>query len=1021
MTRPAAGGGQATLARRGFNDAARARRLLTELGLWSLDGAAADPAAEAIIAVMAASADPDLAVLALTRLVEGQTDSAVLQAMRTSPGLRERMCAVLGGSEALGDFLVAHPGEWRHLVDDSMAYRRPSAQGLIRGLLDAVGAPTDADPATAIAGDGTDRVRTLRNAYRRAILDLAARDLTGDAAVDEAAGELSDLAAATLGAALAIARAEQGAASATCRLAVIGMGKGGGRELNYVSDVDVIFVAEPIEENTRDSALRAATALAARMMSICGEVAWPVDAALRPEGKDGPLVRTLDSHEAYYKRWAKGWEFQALLKARPLAGDVALGQSYVDRISPMVWAAAERENFVDDVRAMRRRVEQTLPAASRSRELKLGPGGLRDIEFAVQLLQLVHGRGDELLRSPTTLSALSALADGGYVGRSDAAELADSYRWLRTAEHRLQLFHLRRTHSLPVEPAELHRLAASMGYRSSGRADLVSAFLTDHARHGYEVRRLHEKLFYRPLLESVARVPSQQLRLDPGQARARLAALGFADPAGAMRHLSVLTEGVTRRASIQRALLPAMLVSFAGSADPDAGLLGYRKVSDALGRTPWFLRFLRDEGKVAERLALLLGSGRYVSDLLERAPEALRMLADDRELAPVPAGSIRSAMVSTSERTADGTSGRPDRDAAALAVRGLRRRELLRTASATLLGLTSIEEVGLALSDVADATIASALHSALAIDRAADRAADPHPSDGPGRAELRFAVIAMGRLGGRELNFGSDADVLYVCSASDPAQEPAVLRRAITVAEELGRLLSAPTPDPPLLLDSDLRPEGRSGPLVRTIDAYGAYYRRWGALWERQALLRARFVAGDEELGAQFIAMADQHRYSDAGLTMRDRTEIRRIKARVERERLPRGADPATHVKLGRGGLSDVEWAVQQIQLAHAAQVPALRTTRTLPALTVAVDAGLVDDTDAAALSSAWQLASQVRNATMLVRGRPSDQVPRAGRELIGVARAAGYPADRDPGEFVEDYLRTTRRARLAFERVFYG
>ena len=248
----------------------------------------------------------------------------------------------------------------------------------------------------------------LRVAYRRRLLPLAARDLTGEASFDQVAAELADLAAAALEAALAIARANLPPGSAPCRLAVIAMGKCGARELNYASDVDVIFVAEPIEtseDGGEAAALRAATQLAAGLIQVCSQstpegALFPVDPNLRPEGRNGPLVRTLASHRAYYQRWAQTWEFQALLKARPVAGDAALGGAYAAEMSPLVWQAAQRENFVSDVQAMRRRVIGTLPAAAAGRELKLGPGGLRDIEFAVQLLQLVHGRVDESLREP---------------------------------------------------------------------------------------------------------------------------------------------------------------------------------------------------------------------------------------------------------------------------------------------------------------------------------------------------------------------------------------------------------------------------------------------------------------------------------------------------------------------------------------------------------------------------------------------------------------------------------------------
>jgi glutamate-ammonia-ligase adenylyltransferase len=834
---------------------------------------------------------------------------------------------------------------------------------------------------------------------------------------------LADLTMATLDAALAIARAELPPGSAPGRLAVIAMGKCGARELNYASDVDVIFVAGGSGAPGEDAdvgALRTATALASGLIRVCTQSTpegqlFPVDPNLRPEGRDGPLVRTVASHKAYYERWAKTWEFQALLKARFAVGDAELGARYLAAVTPLVWHAAQRDDFVADVQAMRRRVVASLPADQAGRELKLGPGGLRDIEFAVQLLQLVHGRADESLREPGTLPALAALAAGGYVGRADASAMASAYRFLRGVEHLLQLRQLRRTHLLPAQPAVLREIGRALSRmrldpgdarRDTGAlapvGDPAAALDEQWRLHASQARQLHEKLFYRPLLDAVARLPGEATRLTPAAARDRLEALGFADPAGALRHIESLTAGMSRKAAMQRTLLPVLLGWLADAPEPDAGLLAFRQVSEALGGSPWYLRLLRDNAVVARRMARLLASSRYATGLLLRAPAAVATLGDDAELTARPAADLlaeASSAIGRHEAAAD----------AAQAVLAIRRRELLRTAAADILGLASIEQTGAALTTVAQVTIAATLSAAIA---EAERASGPLPT--------RLAVIALGRFGGHEMGYASDADVVFVHDPLPGADDEAATRAAHSVAERLRALLSRPGRDPALLVDAGLRPEGRQGPLVRTLASYRAYYRRWSMAWEAQALLRAEFAAGDRDVGAAFIEMADEIRYPDAGIDQAAIREIRRIKARMEAERMPRGVEPALHLKLGPGGLADVEWVAQLLQLRHARAVPELRTTRTPAALAAASAAGLISATDTETLTAAWLLASRIRDAVMLVRGRPSDTLPTLPVELAVVARVLGYPPDGSQ-DLVQDWRRSARQARAVMERLFYG
>jgi len=1005
------------LARLGFADPARADSLLDDPALAGVTDPLDEVFRDGLPDALSQVADPDLALLGLVRLMEslgkagpdGENNSGsnrdrdnnsaeLIAALRHASAGRDRLLAVLGASSALGDHLVTHPGHWRAVLGaarQSAEQRRDEVVGAVTATVARVGAAGAYD--------------TLRVAYRSQLLGIAALDLTARRAVDElppTAAALADLAAAALEAALVIARAEVGRRADACRFAVIGMGKCGGGELNYVSDVDVIFVAEPASGDVADenAALAIATQLATTLIRVCSAstaegTLWPVDVGLRPEGRQGPLVRTVASHLQYYQRWAKTWEFQALLKARAVAGDAGLGREYLAAVSPLVWQAASRDNFVEDVQAMRRRVEEHVPAAESARQLKLGPGGLRDVEFSVQLLQLVHGRTDPTLRSGTTLEALEALSRGGYVAREDAAVLDESYRLLRTLEHRIQLFRLRRTHLMPTAEADLRRLGRAVGHRQEPASEVV----TQWQRQAREVRRIHERLFYRPLLIAAARLSSTEAGLTPEAARERLAALGFRDPAGAMRHLEALTSGLSRRAAIQRTLLPVMLGWFADEADPDAGLLAFRRISDSLGASHWYLKMLRDEGSAAERLAHVLARSRYAADLLVRAPESVAMLGVGEGTRPRSREQLLATMRAASRRKSEA-------DDAMTAARVQRRLELFRIAVADLTGQLDLAGVGTALTDLNCATLQSALE--IATRGVEDETGGP--------LGTRLLVVGMGSFGGGEMGYGSDADVMFVHRPDDGVDETDAQASATLVVQEIRRLLGVAGPDPQLVIDPDLRPEGKAGPMVRSLAGFAAYYDRWSLTWEAQALLRAAPVAGDADLGRAFCDLINPIRWPPGGVSAHAIREIRMLKARMESERLPRGADPKTHFKLGLGGLSDIEWTAQLMQLRHAYEIEGLRTTGTLAALAAAGKAGLIPRADVDTMAQAWRFASSLRNASVLWRGRPVDALPSDQRDADGIGRIVGRRAG-SGDELAEAYRRLARRARAAVNTSFYA
>ena len=958
---------QARLARLGFTHTGPSSQIVLR-----------HPILEARLDIIRNSADPDSALEFLSNVIESGAADVISWDDKQWDG----MSSLLGASVALGEHVCRHPSHVSYIAQSTA----PPTRELMFSELQ----------ASVQNRSWEDALIALRIAYRKQVGAIAAVDVVARggsvALLPGIAHALTDLADAVISAAVHLAQVLV-PHSNDVRFAVIAMGKCGARELNYISDVDVMFVAEPADQRATD--------IAKLVMQACSTVTaegaiWDVDANLRPEGKAGALVRTLSSYVEYYERWAQLWEYQALLKARPMAGDAELGEQFVKSVSPFVWQAAGRPGFVESVQAMRQRVMDHIPAKEAERELKLGRGGLRDVEFAVQLLQMVHGRSDVMVRNPNTLIALEQLATWGYVGRDDAATLTSAYRFLRTLEHRIQLVRMRRTHTVPTDDAELRRIGRSLGFVQEPVEELIAEW----KKHAREVRRIHEKLFYRPLLDAVARLNSDDARLTPAAAAARLEALGYRDPEGALRHLEALTAGVTRRAAIQRTLLPVMLEWFAETADPDSGLFGFRRVSEALGTTPWFLRLLRDESVTGQRLATILGTSKYASDLLLRSPDSVNLLADDQALIPRTGEELLHEAQATVARHATPQD-------AVNALRAMRRRELFRISAAQLVGIIDVEAVGVALSSVNDAVISGAVN-----------AISKTLSDPPA-----FRVIAMGRYGGAELGFGSDADVMFVYESTQPHNEVTSSKAAIdahVIANELRTLLMIPSTDPELLIDADLRPEGKNGPLERSLDSYCAYYQRWSSPWESQALLRAAPAAGDSDLAADFITLIDSVRYPQAGLTHEALLEIRRLKARMESERLPRGTDPALHLKLGPGGLSDVEWVVQIVQMQHGFEHSRLRTTRTLVALQAASDLALIATDDVKALRDAWLLASSIRNSMMLVRGRQAESLPKDPIELSRLAHAMGY-GSRAGQELLEDYMRTTRRSRAVAMRLLFG
>jgi glutamate-ammonia-ligase adenylyltransferase len=901
--------------------------------------------------------------MALQRLGEGVPGLAA--ELASDPLLCDALISIVVASRSLTEAMMNDPSlidvlrdhEQLAVESDAMAYR-------------------DRMHAAPTGTDHDEALRALRRSKRAELLRIAARDLVGSADLPTVGRELAALADACLRTALDIAAPD-------VPVAIIGMGKLGGRELNYSSDVDVLFVHEGDNAEGERAARAVLTAMTRPMPD---GIVFRTDADLRPEGRDGRLSRSLDSFAAYYEKWAEPWEFQALLKARAVAGENALGERFLELVEPHVWPAVLDPGAVRQIRAMKGRQEGEMRRRGLDeREIKRGRGGIRDIEFAVQLLQLVHGRSDHSIRSPNTLEALGQLARAGYVAGHDAEQLDDAYRFLRTVEHRLQLQAEQQVHALPADPTTRTRLARVLGYRDQLGASALERFDADARRRQATVRAIHEKLFFGPLLEALAGTGP----LPVEAAEERLAAFGFVDAERLRDGLRELTSGLTRRSRLMQQLVPLLFEWLSATPDPDLGLLQLRILTEGPARSAALATTFRESPGAAERVCKLVGSSRVAGQGLRRHPEFIATLGDDTELGKER---TREELV---ERALENLSWRSDVIARREGLRRFKRREVLRIVARDLLGFAPVDTVERELAALADACLEAAV-----------RALAP---------AVPFAVIGLGKLGGREMAYSSDLDVLFAYEGTRATHFDA----AAHAAEQMLREIGAITPEGRTFrIDPNLRPEGKQGPLARSLDGYRQYYEQYALAWEFQALLKARPVAGDAGLGERFLALAEPFVYRDP-LPVAAVREVRRMKARVERERIPPGEDPQFHLKLGRGSLSDVEWTVQLLQLQHGARDPDVRSVNTRDALTRVTRAGLLTAADCETLDRSYVFCARARNARYLLSGAPNDSLPTDGAEAEKLAQLLGYTS-RPVTSMRDDYRRITRQAREVVERVFY-
>lgn len=803
----------------------------------------------------------------------------------------------------------------------------------------------DTRPAYTFSGE-----EELARWKRLELLRIATRDLTGKDQLEEVGALLSKLADDVLCASVQLTGAEG--------VVVIGMGKLGGRELNYSSDIDVMFAGDATEAEVRE------------IMRIARQ-SFRVDANLRPEGRSGALIRSVESYQRYWQESASPWEFQALMKARVICGPVEVAEAWTHAANATVWQRPFGAEEIRDARRMKSLSEDLMEREGVSdREVKRGRGGIRDIEFATQLLQLVHGSRDETVRSPSTLTALGELASGGYIAQEDAINLSNSYRFLRTVEHRLQLVEDQQTHLIPKDKNARAHLAAMLGHRGPRALDDFESQLRHHQR---QVRNAHERLYFRPLLEAFAAG-----RVDPESPLAtQLAAFGFTDAERTRIAVEELTRGLARSSNLMQQLMPLLFDWLSASPDPDEGLLGLRTLINGFRTPAAIVHTFRDSPESARRLCLLLGTSRIFSQGFARNPELIADLGNDLTLAPI------EPVLDRFRQTLQWRSKGEERHTALLR---LVRAEQIRIAAADVLGIVEGSQAAQRRTQLAEAVLTLTLEAMA--------------------PTIPMALIAVGRFGGGELSYISDLDVIVVHGGTTTSDQ----QQAESIAQELLATIANPAAGRHLYpLDFDLRPEGKKGVLARNIEGCLDYYTNWASNWERQALVRARPVAGDADVINDFMNIVDDFVWK-APPTPDALREIRMLKARMESERIPRNEDPEFHLKLGPGSLSDVEWTVQLLQLENH-----VKETHTLRALEKLQSRGFITESDASVLKEAWTFCDSARNRLFLVNNGPTNAFPRTGTKLIALSRSLQYRDIRDI------YKKFTRRSRKIVERLFYG
>ena len=991
-----------------------------------------------MLAALSRAGDPDMALNNLERFVGGLGDVAFLtECCAAGTDVLSSLITVFGASKFLSTFLIAASDDVVPAISDARYLAHPMGKDILSRRLGEILRSAQSDK---------DFYQGLRLLRRQEMLRIGLRDLLCKAELQETVGELSDLAEVCLQAAYEWVDAglrrkfgrplvqQPDGAVVPAGFAVIAMGKLGGRELNFSSDIDLIYVysreGETEGVRTSEGVVTNKTTnhqyfikLAEKLTAAIGEstedgFVFRVDLRLRPEGQRGPLAQSLGGYEIYYESWGQTWERAALLNARPVAGDVVAGGEFMERIAPFVYRKYLDFGAIVEIREMKQKINKEVERKGGThRDVKLGHGGIREIEFLIQALQLIYSGRDKALREKNSLKALHTLAQKGLLTYQEIADLSKAYVFLRTVEHRLQIVSDLQTQTMPASEPELRALARRVGYLDPGRE--AEALLRDYAAHTRNVRQIYDNLLSQtgegPEAEGALKEYAVLLDQELGEQEAvkALAGYGFRDPAKAYRNLRLLREGsafthqTPRSRRALNEIFPLLFKEIINSPDPDMALNHIETFFAGQGSWEAFQSFARQDMAPVRLLVAVFSNSEYFSRLLMRGPGLLEGLLDTGRESGIRTTAILRKELAEALEGAEVISDKLD------ALRRFKQREEMRIGMADLLSAIPTPAISRSLSLLAEACFEAALNLAKAETNKRYGAVGPAPG---------LAVIAAGKLGGRELTYGSDLDVLFVFSEERSGIPPAgltVFEYFSKIAEKTISYLTTMTREGSAYrVDTRLRPTGSKGPLVQSIAAFRNYYSANAETWERQALVNSRFVAGDRNVGEEFSRTLQGLIYRDADPAALA-ADIRAMRKRMEDEL---GKEDAAHynIKQGAGGLVDIEFIVQFLQLAHAKKHRRLRAPGTHNALRALGRKGFLGAEDHQILIRAYQFLRLLESRMRIVTNQATSGLSRNPEKLHALALRMGYQDDAVSAgrKLLADYERMREEVRGVFGKI---